>query len=85
MEALKDRHEVITQVRGMGLLLAVEFNSNMAAQVVATCNELGLLLNPVRPNAIRFMPPLTVTIQEVDEAIRRLEAGIKKALEEGPT
>ena len=33
-----------------------------------------MLLNAVRPNAIRFMPPLTITQEEIDEAIDKLDA-----------
>jgi acetylornithine/N-succinyldiaminopimelate aminotransferase len=64
------------------LLLAVEFFSPIAHRVVSACNEEGLLLNPVRPTAIRFMPPLTLTPQEVDEGVERFERGLARALEE---
>ena len=64
----------------MGLLIAVQFSSDISAQVVSLCNEQGLLLNPVRPNAIRFMPPLTVTAEEVDLALERLEQALRKVV-----
>ena len=73
-------HEFITEVRGMGLLWAVQFNSDMTPAVVPALNEAGLLTNPMRPNAIRIMPPLTVTTEEIDEAMERLEAGLTKAV-----
>jgi len=82
LEALKDRHSFISDVRGMGLLLALEFGSEIAGKVVASCNDEGLLLNPVRPNAIRFMPPLTVNTQEIDAGLERLEHGILRAVAE---
>jgi 4-aminobutyrate aminotransferase-like enzyme len=50
----------------------------MAAVVVTACNEVGLLLNAVRPHAIRFMPPLTVTQAEIDEAIAILSAVLER-------
>ena len=73
-------HEFVTEVRGMGLLWAVQFNSDMTPAVVPALNEAGLLTNPMRPNAIRLMPPLTVTTGEIDEAIDRLETGLTKAI-----
>jgi acetylornithine/succinyldiaminopimelate/putrescine aminotransferase len=80
LEAVKARHEtVIKEVRGMGLLMAVEFHENIGAGVVGACNETGLLLNPVRPNAVRFMPPLTVSPAEVDEALERFDRGVQQA------
>ena len=62
----------------MGLLLALQFNSDVSAQIVSLCNKEGLLLNPLRPNALRLMPPLTVTPQEVDIALERLESALGK-------
>ena len=70
---LQSRYEIVNEVRGMGLLIAVQFSSDISGQVVSSCNQEGLLLNPVRPNAIRIMPPLTVSPQEVDTALERLE------------
>jgi len=80
LEALKGKHSFITDVRGMGLLIAVQFSSDISAKVVTACNEEGLLLNPVRPNAIRIMPPLTISRQEIDEGLQRLERGMLRAV-----
>ena len=78
LNALASRHEFITEVRGMGLLQALQFNSDISAQIVSLCNQEGLLLNPLRPNALRLMPPLTVTPEEVDLALERLESALSK-------
>ena len=40
-------------------------------------------MNPMRPNAIRLMPPLTVTKDEIDEAMARLETGLVEAAKAG--
>lgn len=79
LNLLRDRHAFITDVRGMGLLNAVEFNKEMAAEVLTACNAEGLLLNFTRPQLIRIMPPLTVTESEIDEALVKLEKGMIKA------
>ena len=79
--ALKGRHEYITDVRGMGLLWALEFEADYAASLYPACNEAGLLLGLLRPNSVRLMPPLTVSKDEIDEALERLEAGLAKAVE----
>ena len=78
LENLKSRYPIITEVRGLGLLLAIQMNAEIAPQLVARCNEEGLLLNPLRPNAIRLMPPLNVTADEVDEALEKLEVALKE-------
>ena len=80
LNSLKANHEFITEVRGMGLLWAVQFNSDLTPSLVSASNEEGLLMNPMRPNAVRLMPPLTVTEEEIDEAMQRLEAGLNKAV-----
>ena len=80
LKTLKQRHEFIKDVRGIGLLDAMEFNADLSPKVVAACNQLGLLLNPLKPNAIRFMPPLTVTKEEIDKALTILEKGLVQAV-----
>jgi acetylornithine/N-succinyldiaminopimelate aminotransferase len=81
LEKIKANNEFITDVRGMGLLWAVEFDSDITPKVIAACNDEGILMNPMRPNTIRLMPVLTITENEIDEALDRLEKGIKKAVE----
>ena len=50
----------------------------MAAAVVTACNEPGLLVHPVRPNAIRLMPPFIVTQEEIDEAVEKLGTALER-------
>ena len=78
LNEIKSRFSFVTDARGKGLLLALEFADNISPKVVTMCNEAGLLLNPVKPNAIRFMPPLTITEEEVDEGLGKLEGVLKK-------
>ena len=75
--AIKANNSSVAEIRGMGLLWAVLFNSDIGPDVVANCNNEGLLTNPLRPNAVRLMPPLTVSADEIDQAMERLETAIK--------
>lgn len=59
----------IKQVRGRGLLLAAVLEDESAAAVAAQALSDGLIVNAVRPDAIRLTPPLTVTAEEVDTAL----------------
>jgi acetylornithine/N-succinyldiaminopimelate aminotransferase len=77
---LKANHEFISDVRGMGLLWAMQFNSDLAGDIVTACNEGGLLLNPLRPDAIRLMPTLNITPDEIDRALDLLETGLSAAV-----
>ena len=75
---LKSRHSFISEVRGKGLLAAMDFDSDISGQVLANANEAGILLNAPRPHTVRFMPPLTVTKEEIDEAAERLDTALSK-------
>ena len=79
LNSIKDRRSFIIDVRGMGLLNAVEFDREMAAAALTRCNARGLLLNFTRPQLIRIMPPLTVSESEIDTALERLEDGLMEA------
>jgi acetylornithine/N-succinyldiaminopimelate aminotransferase len=67
--------EGVADVRGRGLLLAARLDSERAGEVArsALIDE-KLIVNAVRPDAIRFAPPLTVSASEVDEALSRFAA-----------
>ncbi len=68
LESLRQKFQFITDVRGCGLLVALEFSEDIAGSLVMACLERGLLVNRVKPNALRFMPPLIIGRDEVDEA-----------------
>ncbi|MBI2869076.1 MAG: aspartate aminotransferase family protein [Chloroflexi bacterium] len=69
LNGLKDGCRDITEVRGRGLLAAMEFRGDFGQQMLMTCLGKGLLVNRVKPNALRLMPPLNIGIAEADEAI----------------
>jgi acetylornithine/N-succinyldiaminopimelate aminotransferase len=73
LESLKQRFDFIAGVRGRGLLIALELDQEIAEKLVLACIDKGLLVNKVKPNALRFMPPLIITEKEVDKAIGILE------------
>lgn len=79
LRSMEDRLDVVTEVRGRGLLVAVALNTDCSAEVVDQCRRRGLLVNNVRPNAIRLMPPLNVTDDELDRACDILDEAIQAA------
>ncbi len=76
LESLRQKFQFITDVRGRGLLVALEFSRNIAQSVVIACLDRGLLVNRLKPNALRFMPPLTIGNEEVDEALGILDKAL---------
>jgi acetylornithine/N-succinyldiaminopimelate aminotransferase len=63
----------VTDVRGLGLLLAAELVSGDAKTAAAACLDAGLVVNAVSPTALRLAPPLLVSDAEVDEALSILQ------------
>ncbi len=76
LAGLEDRHPIVHGVRGRGLLRGLELREEIAADVVNAALRLGLLSNPVRPDIVRFMPPLTVTAEEIDRAVDIIEQAL---------
>jgi len=76
LEKLKQKFQFITDVRGRGLLVAIEFSSDIAGAALAACLDRGLLVNQLKPNALRFMPPLIIGKDEVDEALGILDEAL---------
>jgi acetylornithine/succinyldiaminopimelate/putrescine aminotransferase len=59
----------VVSVRGAGLLLAAQLATPVAQEATAKALGRGLLVNAVRPDAVRVAPPLLVSDDEVDEAL----------------
>ena len=68
--------EGVAGVRGRGLLLAAILEGEWAATVTRRALELGLVVNNVRPDAVRFAPSLTITAEETDEAVSRFASAL---------
>jgi len=83
LESLRQKFQFIIDVRGRGLLVAMEFSRDIAQSVVMACVERGLLVNQLKPNALRFIPPLIIGNEEVDEAIGILDKALSSTKLEG--
>jgi acetylornithine aminotransferase len=62
---LKDRHESIIDVRGIGLLLAMKIKID-GDKIVKACMDKGFLINCIQGNILRFIPPLIIGKEEID-------------------
>jgi acetylornithine/N-succinyldiaminopimelate aminotransferase len=72
LSALSHKHG-LGEVRGLGLLLALDLRQDIAAEVVDLARARGLLINGPRPDSLRFMPSLDVTNDEIDRMIELLD------------
>ncbi|NIZ14867.1 aminotransferase [Phaeobacter sp. HF9A] len=85
-------HPMVGEVRGKGLIAALELVSNKTtgatiqggkggSTAVKACQDNGVILRAVGGNALAFCPPLIITKQEVDEMLKRTKAGVDAAYE----
>jgi 2,2-dialkylglycine decarboxylase (pyruvate) len=93
---LRDKHEIIGDVRGFGLLQGVELVKDRETRapdaatghaITSRCMELGLSMNIVSVGSMaaiwRIAPPLTVTRDEIDRGIAILDQAISEVLADG--
>ena len=90
LRELQTRHEVIGDVRGKGLMIGIELVTDQTSRNPARelCEAVlhrafhnGLILLSCGVSTVRFMPPLMITRNHVDEAMTTLEASLVEALE----
>ena len=77
LDELKKKHSVIKDVRGVGLIQGIELSIN-GSEVVGKCIENGLLLVGAGANVVRFVPPLIITSEEIDEAMDILDKSLSE-------
>ena len=82
LETLRARHRIVRDVRGVGLLIAIELGTPRATRrFAAACLERGVILNWTlhRDTVVRLAPPLTITRREVAHALGVIDAALHVA------
>lgn len=74
LRELQRKHGCIREVRGKGLMVAAELNNGKAVEVQNRCREAGLILNAIGENILRFLPPLVVREEHLQEALSILDS-----------
>ena len=78
LQVLVDKYQVLSLVRGKGLLNAVVINdspeSSTAWDICVKLAEAGLLAKPTHGNIIRFAPPLVMTEEQLHECVDIIES-----------
>jgi acetylornithine/N-succinyldiaminopimelate aminotransferase len=72
LDGLKNRHKIVLDVRGEGLLLGMKLSED-GTQVVQKCMENGFLINCIQEKILRFAPPLIIEKTEIDALISCLD------------
>jgi len=76
---LKDRHAIIEDVRGQGLLLGMKLKID-GAPIVKQCMQNGFLINCIQDRILRFIPPLIISDKEIDQLIACLDGIFTEAV-----
>ncbi len=87
LEHMRDRYEIVGDVRGMGMMIGIEFVKDKKTKepavkerdmVIENAFYDNLLLLPCGVSVIRVIPPLTMSDEHIEEGMNILEAAIKK-------
>ncbi len=78
--AALSRQRRLGEVRGRGLLMALDLGRDAGARVVERARANGLLLNSPRPETLRFMPALNVTAEEIELMLAGLDGALAATL-----
>lgn len=85
LEGLKKKHACVREVRGLGLMVAIELDSaDLAKAAVPAMLERGVIINRTHETSLRFLPPYTIRKKHIDEVVKTLDATLK-ALEQTHT
>jgi len=88
LRGLQERHPVMAQVRGLGLMIGVEISRDREAnepwpelrdRIVVECFKRALVIQGAGESAVRFSPPLIVDREQVDFAIKVFEESLTQA------
>jgi acetylornithine aminotransferase/acetylornithine/N-succinyldiaminopimelate aminotransferase len=82
LEALDRKHKSIQDVRGAGLMQAVELDSPELAKAVAKqLLQEGIIINRTHETVLRFLPPYVIQKKHVDRVVKALDAALRKNAE----
>ncbi len=76
LDALCERSNLAVSARGRGLMLGLQLAEDRAAALRDACAAEGLIVNAVKPDTVRIVPPLVISADEVDEGLARLERAV---------
>jgi acetylornithine/N-succinyldiaminopimelate aminotransferase len=79
LEGLDKKHKSIQDVRGAGLMLAVELDSAELAKAVARqLLQQGIIINRTHETVLRFLPPYVIQKKHVDQVIKALDTALQE-------
>lgn len=86
LELLATRYPAIREVRGLGLMLALQLSSaDLAKSVVRQLLQQGIIINRTHETVLRFLPPYIARRKHVDQVIRALDSAFDRAAQAVPS
>ena len=83
LEELAAKHRMVREVRGLGLMQAIDLKEP-GAELVVALREAGVLMNCTAETVLRFLPPLIITRDEIEEMMGILDSVLSKWTESRP-
>ncbi len=75
---IKDKYSVVKEVRGMGLMVGMEFNELVAEKITLDALNDKLVINKVSDSTLRFLPPLIISKKNIDILLKWLDGKIRE-------
>ena len=75
--ALQEKHSIVKEVRGKGLILGLLMKKDMG-EIVNLCMDRGFLVNCIHERILRFVPPLIIQKEEIDLLVDCLDGIFKE-------
>jgi acetylornithine/LysW-gamma-L-lysine aminotransferase len=72
-EAL-DGRTIVREIRGLGLMVAVELREKVGPYLKALMDEHGVIALPAGPNVLRLLPPLIINETEIEQGVQAIAA-----------
>jgi acetylornithine/LysW-gamma-L-lysine aminotransferase len=75
LDALAEKYKVVREVRGLGLMIGMEFRFDIY-NIIQECEKQGVLVLDAGRNILRFLPPLVITQEQIDKVVNVLDVAI---------
>lgn len=77
LEGLTEKHKIVREVRGLGLMIGVEMRFDVY-NILVNCMKQGVLVLDAGRNVVRFLPPLVIEKQQIDKVVAALDNAMEK-------
>jgi len=76
LKSLQSKSSIVREVRGLGLMLGVEFKFDVL-NIITGCMNTGVLVLDAGRNVVRFLPPVVITPDQIGQAVKVLDTAVE--------